>query len=223
MQIDIVSDTVCPWCYIGKKRLEQAMAMCAGEDFAVAWHPFQLNPDIAPGGVDYRTHMETKFGNRIEAMVRRLTDAGRAANIDFAFERITRTPNTVDSHRLIRWAGGAGVQDDVVEALFQRYFLEGADIGAHDVLLDIAWKAGMDPEIVGDLLDQDADVEHIREDDAYARQMGVSGVPCFIVDQRFVITGAQDPAVFVQLFERIAADPGDEPEDAAETASSPDA
>jgi len=212
MQIDIISDTVCPWCYIGKRRLEQAMAMSGDEDFAVAWHPFQLNPEVPAGGVDYREHMEAKFGDRIEAMIRRVTDAGRSAGIEFAFDSITRTPNTIDSHRLIRWAGGAGVQSEVVEALFQRYFVEGDDIGARDVLVDVAWKAGMDPEIVTDLLDKGADVERVREEDAFAREMGVTGVPCFIFDQRYVIAGAQDPAVFVQLFERMAV----EPEDAAE-------
>lgn len=202
MQIDIVSDTICPWCFIGKRRLEKALAARSDIAFEVNWRPFQLNPDMPAGGMDRATYVERKFGGPegAERIYRAIAEAGESEGIAFAFERIARTPNTVDSHRLIRWAGGAGAQDRVVELLFRRYFLDGADIGDAAVLADVAGEAGMDGDLVAELLKGDEDADKVRAEDVTARQMGITGVPCFLIERKYAVSGAQDPAVLLQAF-----------------------
>ncbi|HWA30723.1 MAG TPA: DsbA family oxidoreductase, partial [Rhizomicrobium sp.] len=146
MQIDIVSDTVCPWCFIGKRRLEKALALRPEIEFDVRWRAYRLDPSIPPEGVDRKEYMRAKFGdnpNRL-AMQEALNQAGESEGIAFAFDRILRSPNTLDSHRLIRWSATAGVQNEIVERLFEAYFEEGRDIGNHDILTEIAAEAGMD-------------------------------------------------------------------------------
>ena len=201
--IDIISDTVCPWCLIGKRRFERALAQRPDLEVQVDWRPYQLNPDMPREGVDRETYLEAKFGGpeRAQQIYDRIRDAGAEENIDFDFARIPKTPNTLDSHRLIRWAGSAGVQDLVVERLFQAYFENGEDIGDRQVLLAIAEEAGMDRGLVADLLEDEADTDLIRKEDTLARQMGVEGVPCFIIDRKYVVSGAQDPEVFLKAFE----------------------
>ncbi len=201
--IDIISDTVCPWCLIGKRRFERALAQRPDLEVQVDWRPYQLNPDMPREGVDRKTYLEAKFGGpeRAQQIYDRIRDAGAEENIDFDFARIPKTPNTLDSHRLIRWAGSAGVQDLVVERLFQAYFENGEDIGDRQVLLAIAEEAGMDRGLVADLLEDEADTDLIRKEDTLARQMGVEGVPCFIIDRKYVVSGAQDPEVFLKAFE----------------------
>lgn len=209
--IDIVSDTVCPWCFVGKRRLEQALAQKGdGPEVRIAWRPFQLNPDMPREGADRKTHLRAKFGGdeRFKQMYDAITEAGNSVEIPFAFDKVERTPNTIDSHRLIDRAGKTGRQDAVVEVLFRTYFLEGRDIGDIDVLVDVATEAGLDGDEIRDYLQSDEDIERINAEDKLAREMGIQGVPCFVVNQKYAISGAQDPAVFLQLFERIAEEAG---------------
>lgn len=205
--IDIVSDTVCPWCYVGKRRLEAALARLPEDlDVLVAWRPFQLNPDLPREGADRRQHLERKFGGKDGAkrVYDAINQAGESVGIPFAFRDIERQPNTVDSHRLIDRAGHLGKQDAVVEALFKAYFLDARDIGDLDTLVEIAAEAGLDPDETRAYLASEEDVERIQDEDATARKMGVSGVPCFILNRKYAVSGAQDPEVFLQAFETLA-------------------
>ncbi len=199
MQLDVVSDTVCPWCYIGKRRLDQALAMQGGNGITLAWRPFQLDASIPEGGVDRKVYMEKKFGaERAKEVGNTIRTFGEAVGIDFHFDRIARSPNTLDSHRLIRWAGTAGRQNEIVDVLFRRYFEDGEDIGQHDVLAEAASEGGMDADIVRDLLSTDADKELIRREDGQARQMGIQGVPSFVINSQWVMVGAQEPETLVR-------------------------
>ncbi len=201
--VDIISDTICPWCLIGKRRFERALAQRPDLEVQIDWRPFQLNPEMPREGLDRKSYLEAKFGGpeRARQVYDQIRDAGAEEGIDFDFQRIPRTPNTIDSHRLIRWAASAGVQDMVVERLFQAYFEHGEDIGDRQVLLDIAEAAGMERGLVADLLEEDSDTDLIRKEDALARQMGVQGVPCFIIDRKYVVSGAQDPEIFLKAFD----------------------
>lgn len=154
MQIDIVSDTVCPWCFIGKRRIERAMALRPDVKFDVVWRPYRLDPSIPREGVDRRAYLKAKFGDspRTSAMGEAIRSEGESEGIAFAFDKIARSPNTLDSHRLIRWSANAGKQDQIVERLFQAYFIEGQDIGNSAVLSEVAAKAGMDGALVARLL-----------------------------------------------------------------------
>lgn len=208
IQIDIVSDSICPWCFIGKRRLEKALAERPDLKVDITWRPFQLNPDMPAGGMDRADYVAAKFGSPERARQMYANVAGVAAQegITVAYDLLKRTPNTLDSHRLIRWAGGAGVQDKVVELLFQRYFEQGADIGDHDILVAVAVEAGMDGTVVRDLLASDADLEIVRAEDAHARKLGIQGVPCFIVGGRYAVSGAQEPEAFLEIFKRVEAE-----------------
>ena len=202
MIIDIVSDVICPWCFIGKRRLERALAIAPQSGVQIMWRPFQLNPDMPPEGMDRGAYLQAKFGAaRGGPMYDRVRDAGAEDGIAFAFDRIKRTPNTIKPHRLIRWAGNAGLQDAVVEALFQAYFLAGEDLSDDATLIRIAHGAGCDADAVAAYLAGDEDSDQIRAEDAFARQAGISGVPCFIVDHKFAISGAQPPAAFLEIFD----------------------
>ncbi len=203
MHIDIVSDTICPWCYIGKRKLERALADLPEVAVEIDWRPFQLNPHMPAEGMARDAYLNAKFGgaDRASQIYASITEAGRANGIAFAFDRISRTPSTLDSHRLIRWSSSAGRQDAVVEILFRRYFEEGADIGDHGVLVEAAREAGMDADLVAELLAKDSDLELIRREDAMARQMGINGVPCFIIDRKYAVSGAQDVPVFHKVFD----------------------
>lgn len=193
--IDIVSDAVCPWCYIGKRNLESALADLPELDVEVRWRPYQLDATIPAEGIDRRVYLQRKFGGRVDEIYGRVKDAGAAAGIPFAFEDIERSPNTLDAHRLIRWAASAGAQDAIVERLFRDFFIEGKDIGDRAVLIEAAQACGMDPTIVADLLSGDADKDSVREEIASAQHIGVTGVPFFIFDGKFALPGAQPPDV----------------------------
>lgn len=203
--IDVVSDTVCPWCFIGKRRLAKAMASRPQITFDVRWRAYRLDPTVPPQGLERKAYLKARFGDddRVRQMGESIREAGRMEDIHFAYERITRTPNTLDSHRLIRWAASAGVQDDVVERLFKAYFEEGRDIGSAAVLCDIAAEAGMNQELVARLIAEQADVELIEREDALAHQMGISGVPTFIFANRYAASGAQEPNVLLQIIDRL--------------------
>jgi predicted DsbA family dithiol-disulfide isomerase len=193
LTIDVVSDVVCPWCYLGEKRLGIALSG-EQEPVAIRWRPFQLDPTIPQGGLDRAEYMEKKFGkgDRLRAAHDRLTTLGAEVGLPFAFDRIRRAPNTLDAHRLIRWAGSAGKQAEVVDRLFRAYFVDGLDIGDHAVLLRVAGECGLDVEIVASLLKRDDDKDAVRRDIEEAQALGVSGVPFFIFGGRLAVSGAQD-------------------------------
>lgn len=204
MQIDIVSDTVCPWCFIGKRKLEQALALRPDIAFDIRWRAYRLDPTIPRGGVDRRAYMKAKFGDspRTSAMSDALKSAGDSVGIAFAFDRIEKRPDTIDSHRLIRWAASGGEQSDIVERLFKAYFEEGRDIGDDAVLVDVAREAGMDAALVEDLLAKDADRELVEQEDALAHRMGISGVPTFIFANKYLISGAHDADKLVRVIDK---------------------
>jgi predicted DsbA family dithiol-disulfide isomerase len=199
LTIDIVSDVVCPWCYLGEKRLEQALAEEAGP-VAIRWRPYQLDPTIPAGGLDRAEYMAKKFGasGRLQSVHDNLTRLGAEVGLPFAFDKITRSPNTLDAHRLIRWAASAGVQSRVVDRLFEAYFVEGRDIGDRVVLTEIAAECGLDADLVERLLAEGADSEVVRQEVEQAQAMGVSGVPFFIFAGRLGVPGAQEPSVLRQ-------------------------
>jgi predicted DsbA family dithiol-disulfide isomerase len=207
MQIDVISDTVCPWCYIGKRRLERALSLRPQIEFDVRWRPFQLDPATPVEGVDRKTYIERKFGSseKIKPIHAALLKAGEDEGIPFAFEKITRTPNTLNSHRVIRWSHSLGVQDQLVECLFRAYFVEGADIGQIKILAAIADEVGLDGELVEELLNSDADRESVEREDTMARKIGINGVPTFLIGGTVLVNGAQDAEHLVRVIDRVAA------------------
>ncbi|MER8572736.1 DsbA family protein [Mesorhizobium sp. M1338] len=208
--VDVVSDVVCPWCFIGQKRLDKAVAAVGGDvDVNIRWRPFQLDPTIPPQGKDRHEYMLAKFGSddRIREIHARIEPLGEAEGISFAFDAIKVAPNTLDAHRLIRWAGAAGeaVQNRLVRRLFQLNFEEGANIGDHAVLTEAAREAGMDASVVAALLPTDADVEAVRSEIATASRMGITGVPCFLLEDKYAVMGAQDADTLADAIRQVAA------------------
>lgn len=206
MLIEVYSDTVCPWCFVGKRRLERTLARRPSMPVEVRWRPFQLNPDMPRQGMPRDTYLALKFGGaararQIYAMIAR---SGREEGIAFDFDAIGRMPNTLDSHRLIRWAAAHGGEGLVVEALFQAYFREGIDIGDVRELGRIARLCGLDGPKVDAYLASDRDVEVVTAEDLRARRMGIEGVPCFIIDGRYALAGAQEPEAFFPLLDLAA-------------------
>lgn len=205
MRIDIFSDVICPWCFIGKKRLEKALALRPLPDLQIHWRAFQLNPGMPAEGMDRQAYLAAKFGGPDSAQ--RIYDtvgaAGRRSGVAFAFDKITRTPNTMAAHRLVRFAERFGRQDAMVEALFQAYFLQGRNLSDLDALAEIAAVAGLDRAAVRGYLDSDEDTETVLAEDAYARKLGIGGVPCFIVDGRYALSGAQEPEAFLPVFDLV--------------------
>ena len=200
-KLDIISDPICPWCYIGKTKLDRALEKHPEHDFIIEWHPFQLNPSMPPKGMDRREYLEAKFGGKEEA-VRVYSDvanAAEAAGIEINFEGIQRTPSTLNAHRLLHWGALEGKQNAVVDRLFKAYFQKGQDISNHDVLVEIASITGMNAELTRRLLKADSDANDIQDRDAAARERGVSGVPCFVIGNHYVIQGAQD----TELWEKV--------------------
>lgn len=207
--IDVVSDVVCPWCYLGKARLELAIADVQDEvGIDINWRPYRLNPDYPAEGVDQKKALEEKLGGaeRVAQGHKMLTDLGREVGIAFDFEAIKIGPNTLDAHRLIHWAmvEDREKQDRVVDALFKANFEEGRNIGDHVVLLDIAENAGLDRSVTASLLASDADRDLVIAEIQAAQQMGVNGVPFFIFDQQYAVSGAQTPDVLVNALRDIA-------------------
>jgi predicted DsbA family dithiol-disulfide isomerase len=207
VKLDIISDPVCPWCYIGKTNLEAALANRPDHPFVIEWHPFQLNPDMAPEGVDTLAHFHKKFGGPegMAAAYGRVTTVAAEVGLTLHLDLIKRTPNTLNAHRLIHWAGIEGKQTAAVDALFAAYFTQGRDIGDAEVLCDIADAIGMDASVVARLLASDADAEDIRARDVHSRQMGVSAVPTFIVAHRHAVQGAQPAEVWERVIDDILA------------------
>jgi predicted DsbA family dithiol-disulfide isomerase len=206
LTIDIVSDVVCPWCYVGEKRLEAALADEAGP-VAVRWRPYQLDPTIPEAGFDRAEYMAKKFGNsgRLQSVHDNLTRLGAELGLPFAFDKIKRSPNTLDAHRLIRWAATAGVQAEVVDRLFKAFFVEGRDVGDRKVLVELAGECGLDAGQVEKALADGADADLVRAEIEEAQTMGVSGVPFFIFGGRVGVPGAAEPSVLRQAIAQARA------------------
>lgn len=205
MQIDVFADVVCPWCYIGKRNLEAALARVRPEGVTLRWHAFQLNPDLPPDGVDRQRYLQEKFGST-EAVTRiheRVGEAGRRAGIEFRFDRIAKSPNTFDAHRLLRLALAQGRQPEMAEALFRAYFIDGRDIGDHQVLAGLAAEVGLGGEVAAWLAGP-SEGDGVREDLAVAAQIGISGVPFFVFANRYALSGAQPVEVFTQALHAAA-------------------
>ena len=202
--ITVISDVICPWCFIGKRHLEQALAILAdqGQAFAVAWYPYQLNPDMPAAGVERAAYRAAKFGSpeRGREIDARLARAGEAVGIDFNFAAMRRTPNTVAAHRVIRAAAADGRQDAVVERLFAAYFLEGRDVGDAAVLAACAAEAGGDAAATAAMLASDTHRAEVLAEDAAARRAGISGVPSFVLANHVLFSGAVPAATMAEAF-----------------------
>src|ERR1700761_2112287 len=206
MQIDVISDTVCPWCFIGKRRLMRAMEQRPHIAFDVRWRPYRLDPTVPKGGLDRQAYMRAKFGDdpmKIVEMHKLIAAEGAKDGIEFDFAAITRRPDPLDYHRLIRWAEAQGVQDDVVERLFIAYFENGEDISDIRVLADIADLCGMDGTEVADLLESDTDIALVEREDQLAREMGVTGVPSMIFGNKIAVSGAREPETLVMVIDKV--------------------
>lgn len=201
-RLDVYSDVICPWCYIGKRNMEAALSTLEGEGlrFEVGWRPFQLNPDMPAGGMPRREYRRAKFGSleRSRQLDAQVEDAARKAGLDIDLDRIERTPNTLDAHRLIRWAGERRAQDPVVSALFTAYFVEGRDVGDREVLAKIAGSAGLDRTEAAQFLATNAGVREVRAEDEGVRRAGLTGVPTFALDRHVLFSGALPPDVFAE-------------------------
>lgn len=205
MRIDVVSDVICPWCYIGKRRLAAALQQRPEVDAEILWHPFQLNPDMPPEGMLRERYIAAKFGGGQHAsrIYQNVTDVGAAVGIPFHFERIKVTPNTRDAHRLIRRATESGDAEPVVEALFNAYFIDGRNIGDRATLAQIAQEAGLDGGDAARFLAGREGAEEVVAEDMSARRIGINAVPCFIFDRKYVVSGAQEAEFFFPLFDLL--------------------
>ena len=206
MHIDIVADIACPWCFIGKRRLERALALRPDIVATRSWRAFQLNPDMPAEGISREFYLVAKFGGARQATrsFTTISAAGRGAGIEFAFERIRRTPNTLRAHRLIRLATSEGIGDAMVEQLFLGYFVEGLDIGDIETLAAIATRAGLDNGAARTYLAGEAGVSEVLAEEGRARRLGIHAVPCFVLDRGYAIAGAQEPETFLPLFDIAA-------------------
>ena len=203
MRIEIIFDAICPWCYIGKRRLEQALVQRPHLRVTAEWRPFLLNPEMPVEGIQRDTYLQRKFGNgeRIRRIFWALGDAGKSVDIDFAFDRIGRTPSTVNSHRLVRFAARHGRADAAVEALFLDYFVNGRNIGDNDVLTTLGGRLGLDAEALATYLAGEDDITWVFEENARAHRLGINGVPSYVFDGRMVICGAQEPPVLERIID----------------------
>jgi predicted DsbA family dithiol-disulfide isomerase len=206
MVIDIFQDTVCPWCRIGKKNLMDALAKWTGKDVEIRYRSFQLDPTTPLEGKPFKENMESKFGDnseRMQGMLQQVTGAGAAVGVNFDFSRVERSPNTLKSHQLIVLAPEDKKQD-VVDAIYQAYFEDGRDIGNVEVLLEIAKEAGIAAEGLEERLRAKEGLEQVEDDLEFARQVGITGVPFFIINDKYVLTGAQPSSTILEALEQVA-------------------
>ncbi len=209
LHIEMVSDLVCPWCWVGLRRLKGAIAMVPELDVEILFRPYELDPTIPAGGTDYKAYMKARFGSdqsrdRANQMRDALIQYGQDEGIPFDFEKITRRPNSFNAHRMVRWAQGQNLGLEAKEALFEAYFSNGEDIGDHETLVTIASKVGLDSNIVSDLLVSDADVETTRNEQNLFRQMGISGVPTFIAHRQIAVQGAESSEKLARFLQSAA-------------------
>jgi predicted DsbA family dithiol-disulfide isomerase len=220
LAIDVVSDVVCPWCFIGKRRLEKALALTPDIPVEVRWHPYFLNPWVPREGIGREQYLTTKFGSvdRYKGMAQRVAAAAAEEGLTYALDKIARQPNTLDCHRLILWAGNTGDPGRMKQRLMELYFSEGADLSDPEVLVGAAIDCGMDGDLVRRLLASDADVERVTREAEQAKEAGIDGVPCFILGGLLAVSGAQAPDDLAGAIARAAAEVQagkDEPLDAA--------
>jgi predicted DsbA family dithiol-disulfide isomerase len=203
-RIDVVSDVICPWCYIGKRQLERALALLEpqGLRFDVAWHPFQLNPDMPREGADRLQYRIAKFGSleKSQQLDARITETATGVGLEFHLDRLTRTPNTLDAHRAVWFAGQHGVQDAVMEALFRLYFVEGGDLGDRALLTATAAAAGLDQAALAAMYEGDDGLDVVQRGDAAARRGGISGVPSFLMGGYLLFSGALPAEQMAEAF-----------------------
>ena len=207
IRLDIFSDPVCPWCLIGKAHLDRALEAHPEHPFVIAWHPFQLNPDMPAEGVEKRPYLAKRLGGeaKVDAIHDRLRQIAKDAGVAMDPDKPEMLPNTMNAHRMIHWAGIEGKQAAMVSALFRAYWRDGRDIGDPEELCDIAEEIGMDPKAVARLLATDADLDDLRARDVDARKKGVTAVPTFLIAQQYVVSGAQPPEVWAQIIEELVA------------------
>lgn len=206
VEIDVVSDVMCPWCYIGKRRLEKALALIDPSiEVKITWRPFQLDPTIPPQGRDRKLYLSQKFGSpeQIAQVYNPIVEAGKTEGIAFNFDGIELSPNTLNAHRLLRWAEAEGLQNDMSEALFNAYFIENQDLTDNDVLADIAVQVGMDRAVVERLLSGDTDEKSVRDELAHYQKMGVRSVPTMIVGKKYAVVGAQPAETIAEVLSGV--------------------
>jgi predicted DsbA family dithiol-disulfide isomerase len=208
LPIEIVHDLVCPWCYLGVRRLFRTMRRRPDLLFDLTWRPFLLNPDMPRAGMTRADYVIRKFGGEDRALrlYASITEIGKAEGIAFRFDRVRRTPSSVDAHRLVRWAAPMGRATSVVEGLFAAHFTDGYDIGDHAVLRAIAASCGLDPSAASAFLRSEEDIDAVHADNLRAHRLGINGVPCFVVAGRHAIAGAQEPDVIERLLDVAAVD-----------------
>ena len=206
VRIDVVSDIVCPWCFIGKHRLEKAIALNPDIPVEVRWRPYFLNDWIPREGISREQYLTTKFGSpeRYQSIAQRVSAAAAAEGLTYAMDKISRQPNTLDAHRLIRWADEIGKAAEMKQRLMDLYFTEGADLTSHAVLAQAAADIGLDAEATRKALASDKDVAEIEREALSAKEAGIDGVPCFIFGGKFAISGAQEPDYLAEAIERMA-------------------
>jgi predicted DsbA family dithiol-disulfide isomerase len=211
IQIDVISDVVCPWCFIGKRRLEEALRQFEPHarevSVEVRWRPFQLNPDLPASGMDRAEYVTRKFGPGARDIYSRVSQVGRSVGVEFGFERIVRQPNTLAAHQLIRLAGQELRQDAMVETLFRAYFLEGADLTDASVLVDLAVRSGLQAQAAQQCLTDQSAREAVVEEEGMARELGVQGVPFFVFNRRLGVSGAQEPTLLLRAMETALDEP----------------
>jgi len=204
--IDVVSDVVCPWCFIGKKRLEQALELRPDIPVEVRWRPYFLNDWVPREGISREQYLTTKFGSpeRYKSIAGRVAQAAKAEGLDYQMDKIARQPNTLDCHRLILWAGNTGNAGKMKQRLMELYFSEGADLTDRAVLVKVAAECGLDPDLTRELLASDRDVDRVTQEAEQAKRAGIDGVPCFILGGVLAVSGAQDPAYLADAMARAA-------------------
>lgn len=206
INIDVISDVVCPWCFIGKRRLEKALESFDGEhQIGMVWRPFELNPELPRDGMDRKSYLDAKFGGpeRAREIYSRITAAGAAEGIGFNYDAIRRTPNTFDAHRLLWMAQRGAIQNALAELLFNDYFANGRDLGDHAVLTAAAGQCGIDTAEAGSFLEGPGGAEEVRREQWVAHEIGVSAVPYFIINGRYGFSGAQDPQMILSVLKRV--------------------
>jgi predicted DsbA family dithiol-disulfide isomerase len=206
MTIDVFADVVCPWCYIGKRRLERALEMRPDVEVTCRWHPFQLNPDMPMEGISWDSFVREKFGGpkRARSLFERVSRSAAADGLDLRFDHIHSSPNTLDAHRLILWATGHGKEWEMADALFLAHFTQGRDIGDREVLAAIAGEQGLSSEEAHALLESNAGTAEVKASQSAAYSIGIQGVPFFIIDERYGVSGAQPVDVFLEVFNDVA-------------------
>jgi len=206
VHIDFVSDVVCPWCFIGKHRLEKAIELTPDIPVEVRWRPYFLNDWIPREGISREQYLTTKFGSseRYKRIAQRVAAAASAEGLIYAIDKISRQPNTLDAHRLIRWAGGVGKAAEMKQKLMDLYFTEGADLTDRKVLVQAAADIGLNAEEIEKALAGEKDVAEVEREALSAKEAGIEGVPCFIFDGKFAVSGAQAPEYLAEAIARVA-------------------